>query len=72
MSKSFRSWDVDQVWLLRPSIHDFVPVGHPAHFVRDLVRESLDLRAILSAYRGERGQPPYDRYQRLADPRQPR
>lgn len=59
MSKSFRSWDVDRVWLLPPSIHDFVPSDHAAHFVRDLVRESLDLSEILSDYRGERGQPPY-------------
>lgn len=59
MSKSFRSWDVDEVWLLPPSIHDFVPSGHAAHFVRDLVRESLDLSEILSAYKGDRGQPGY-------------
>jgi transposase len=59
MSKSFRSWDVDQVWLLPPSIHDFVPAGHPAHLVRELVRESLDLSAILADYPEERGHPPY-------------
>ena len=55
MSKTFRSWDVDQVWLLPPSIHDFVPSGHAAHFVR----ESLDLSAILDVYLQARGQPPY-------------
>ena len=38
MSKTFRAWDVDQVWLLPPSVHDFVPAGHPAHLVRELVR----------------------------------
>lgn len=59
MSKTFRSWDVDQVWLLPPSLHDFVPAGHPAHFVREMVRESLDLSAILADYPEERGQPPY-------------
>ncbi len=55
----FRSWDVDQGWLLPPSVHEFVPPGHLAHFVRDTVREALDLSAILDAYAEERGFPPY-------------
>ena len=59
MSKTFRSWDVDQSWLLPRSVHDFVAPGHVAHFVRDTVREGLDLSAILQAYGEERGQPPY-------------
>ena len=59
MSKAFRAWDVDQGWLLPPSIHDFVPAGHVAHFVRDTVR-ALDLSAIVAPYeREERGYPPY-------------
>lgn len=59
MGKTFRAWDVDQTWLLPPSIHEFVPADHLAHFVRDTVREGLDLSAILSAYREERGYPPF-------------
>jgi transposase len=60
MSKTFRAWDVDQVWLLPPSVHDFVPAGHAVHLVRELVRTELDLTAIVAAYeREERGQPPY-------------
>ncbi len=59
MSKSFRPWDVDQRWLLPPSIDEFVPAGHLAHFVRDTVREALDLSAIIGAYKREQGQPPY-------------
>jgi transposase len=60
MSKTFRAWDVDQEWLLPPSVHDFVPAGHPAHLVRELVRAELDLSAIVAEYeREERGQPPY-------------
>jgi transposase len=59
MSKTFRAWDVDQVWLLPPSVHDFVPAGHPAHLVRELVRHELDLSAILAEYDEARGQPPY-------------
>lgn len=60
MAKSFRRWDVDQVWLLPPSVQDLVPAGHLAHFVRDIVRESLDLSAIFASYSEERGYPPYD------------
>jgi transposase len=59
MSKTFGAWDGDQVWLLPPSVHDFVPAGHPAHLVRELVRTELDLAAIVAEYeREERGQPP--------------
>ncbi|HVS64520.1 MAG TPA: IS1182 family transposase [Thermoanaerobaculia bacterium] len=60
MAKTFRAWDVEQVLLLPPSIVDFVPEGHPAHFVRETVRECLDLSAILESYTEERGYPPYD------------
>ncbi|MCY1057710.1 transposase [Nannocystis sp. SCPEA4] len=59
MSKTFRPWEIDQLQLLPPSVHEFVPEGHVAHFVRDLVRESLDLSEILGAYTAERGQPPF-------------
>lgn len=56
---SHRPWDIEQCWLLPPSIHDFVPPGHVAHFVRDTVRESLDLSAILERYEQEMGRPAY-------------
>src|ERR1700681_2343416 len=59
MSKTFRPWDIEQGWLLPPSVHELVPEGHVAHFVRDTVREELDLSAILSVYGEERGYPPY-------------
>ncbi|MCC7495861.1 MAG: IS5/IS1182 family transposase, partial [Fimbriimonadaceae bacterium] len=45
MSRTFLPWDVDQTWLLPPSVQELVPAGHVAHFVRDLVREALDLSA---------------------------
>jgi len=60
MSKTFRPWPVDQAELLPPSVSDFVPAGHVAHFVRDLVREQLDLTAILESYSELRGYPPFD------------
>ena len=34
--------------LVPPSVKDFVPEGHLAHFVRDLVRDDLDLSAIFA------------------------
>lgn len=60
MSKTFRDWNVEQHWLLPPSVMDFVPADHIAHFIRDTVREQLDLSEILATYeREERGYPPY-------------
>src|SRR5271154_3165460 len=59
MSKTFRDWEPDQVWLLPPSLQDLVAAGHVAHFVRDTVRNGLDLETILASYGEERGFPPY-------------
>ena len=59
MSKVFRPWKTDEVWLLPPSVADFVPAGHPAHLVRDLVSAELDLSAIMGTYTEVKGYPPY-------------
>lgn len=59
MAKTFREWNVQQQMLLPPSVLDFVPPGHLAHFVRDTVAEDLDLAAIVDTYEEERGYPPY-------------
>ena len=59
MAKTFRPWDVEQTWLLPPSVQELVPPQHPAHLVREIVRTQLDLRAIFAAYDEERGYPPY-------------
>jgi hypothetical protein len=34
MSKVFRPWDVDEVWLFPASVQGFVPPGHIAHLIR--------------------------------------
>jgi transposase len=60
MSKTFRAWLVDQPQLLPPSVQDFVPAGHVSHFIREMVREDLDLSAILDRYTELRGYPPFD------------
>jgi transposase len=46
--------------LLPPSLKDWLPEGHLAYFIIDLV-DHLDLSAIYASYGGDgRGQPPYD------------
>jgi hypothetical protein len=40
MAKTFRPRDVDQSCLLPLSVHEFVPPGHLAHFIRDTAREA--------------------------------
>lgn len=59
MAKTFRPWNVEQTWLLPPSVLELVPPTHPAHFVRELIRTQLDLTAIMSQYEEERGFPPF-------------
>ena len=60
VDKTFRPYDPDQLLLLSPSIQDWVPDGHLARFVSDLVEHGLDLSPIYAAYEEERGFPPYD------------
>src|SRR5208283_1777730 len=49
MSKQFRNCDLNQAYLLPPSLQDWLPEGHLARFVADLV-ETLDLSAIYAKY----------------------
>ena len=49
MAREFLPYDPDQLYLLPPSLRDWVPEGHLIWFVSDLV-DSLDLSAILAAY----------------------
>src|SRR5262245_12678876 len=58
MSKRFREWAVEQVWLLPPSVQELVPADHVAHFIRDTIRE-LDISEIVNTYSEEKGYPPY-------------
>jgi transposase len=57
--KPFRAWEVDQVWLLPPSVRELLPPDDPAHLIRDIVRNELDVGKILGAYKEERGFPAY-------------
>src|SRR6266540_203070 len=58
MAKIFRRYEPDQLLLMPPSLSEWVPEGHLARFVGDLVDE-LDLSAIEESYGEERGYPPY-------------
>lgn len=60
MEKTFKSCERKQMLLLPPSLLDWLPEGHLAHFIMDVV-EQLDLSEIYASYAGSgRGQPPYD------------
>jgi len=56
---TFKPYDQDQLFLLPPSLREWLPENHLAHFISDVVDEiSLDM--IMEAYSGDsRGQPPY-------------
>lgn len=60
MSKKYREWNQGQRFLFPPSLEEFVPKGHPAHFISHIVQEELDFREIESDYMEERGAPPYN------------
>jgi transposase len=60
MSKSFRRDELDQVLLMPPSLHDWLPEEHLARFLVDVV-SALDLSAIYGSYaeKDGRGQSAY-------------
>jgi len=60
MSKEFRPWKIDEAQLLPPSVQDYVPSDHLSRLIVTLVREELDLSAIVGSYRSVLGQPPFD------------
>src|ERR1035438_6151620 len=49
MGKRFRSCDLNQAYLLPPSLQDWLPEGHLGRFVAEVV-EALDLAAIYAKY----------------------
>lgn len=60
MPKGYRPYLPEQDFLLPPSLREWLPEGHLAYYVSDMV-DQLDLSAIHAVYEKElRGQPPYD------------
>jgi transposase len=51
MSGNFRSFDRDTLFLMPPSVQDWLPKEHFARFVVEIV-EQLDLRALRESYAG--------------------
>jgi transposase len=60
MGKTFRAYNLEQRLLLPPDMRQWLPEGHLALFLLDVV-EQLDLSEILETYESGdgRGQPPY-------------
>ena len=57
--KGFKLCDQDQSMLLPPSIHQFVPVGHPAWVINTIV-DKMDFSIFFSKYCTTNGQDAYD------------
>jgi len=60
MSRIYLSYDPEQKLLMPPDLRDWLPEGHLALFISDVVEE-LDLSAIVGSYESGdgRGRPPY-------------
>ncbi len=59
MSKTYRAYEPDQLFLMPPSLTDWLPAGHMVYFVREIL-DTIDLSPISSVYEDEeRGYPPY-------------
>jgi transposase len=60
MPVNVRGWDREQLFLMPPSVSEWLPEGHLAFFVLDVVAE-LDLAAFYASYREDgRGGATYD------------
>ena len=60
MGTTFRPYDPDQILMLPPDLREWLPEGHLAHHVSDLV-DAVDLSAFYAPYQGDgRRNSPYD------------
>jgi len=61
MARDFLPYDLDQQYLLPPSLKEWLPAGHLAFFISDVL-DALDLSAIMCTYQKDelRGRPGYD------------
>src|SRR5271156_2216763 len=58
--KRFRHYNQSQSFLLPPSLDDWLPEGHEARFISDVVDTMLDLSCVYDSYTEASGAPPYD------------
>src|SRR3989339_2032930 len=58
--KTFKPYAPEQIFLLPPNLAEWLPEGHLALFISDVV-DQLDLREIFISYEksDDRGAPPY-------------
>jgi transposase len=58
--KQYKDWNPNQMFLLPPSPHDWLPEGHLAYFILEIVSE-LDIRGIIEKTQAKdpRGERPY-------------
>ncbi|MFT7646262.1 MAG: transposase [Candidatus Poriferisodalaceae bacterium] len=59
-AKTFRSYGQGQSFLLPPSLDDWLPDGHTAWFVSEVVDDMLDLTAVYGSYMNKTGAPLFD------------
>lgn len=60
VNKRFRAFEPDAVMLVPPSLEEWLPQGHLARFLAELVDQELDLSRFYASYAKAKGQPPYD------------
>lgn len=58
--KRFKDFEPNAVMLVPPSLDEWLPEGHLARFIAELVEHELDLERFYASYRKAKGQPPYD------------
>jgi transposase len=58
-AKTFRPYDPTQVFLLPPSLDDWLREDHEARFISEVVEDLLDLSPIYAGYSNATGAPPY-------------
>ena len=58
--KRFKAFEPDAVMLVPPSLEEWLPQGHLARFIAELVDGELDLTRFYASYAKAKGQPPYE------------
>src|SRR5216683_3353113 len=58
--KTFRPYDPNQILLLPANLSEWLPAGHLARLIHELVDKVLELSPIYASYGERRGAPPYD------------
>lgn len=60
VNKRFKAFEPNAVMLVPPSLDEWLPQGHLARFIGELVDSELDLTRFYASHAKAKGQPPYD------------